>query len=100
MHMAKFLDATGIQERGYDPMKKHRQRFRFMSRVAKLLVVVLALPAVSHGQAPTEHREFVSVQAPVVALRHVRIIDGTGAPALLDQTIVITGDKISLIGDS
>src|SRR4051812_11174971 len=43
-------------------------------------------------------RRFVSVDAPVVALTHVRLVDGTGAPAREDQTVVITGDKISAVG--
>jgi imidazolonepropionase-like amidohydrolase len=64
------------------------------------LALLMVLSAASYAQAPAEHREFVSVQAPVVVLRHVRVIDGTGAPALAEQTIVITGDKISQAGDS
>jgi imidazolonepropionase-like amidohydrolase len=45
-------------------------------------------------------REFVKVSAPVIALTHVRVIDGTGSPARADQTIIISGDKIQSIGDS
>ncbi len=45
-------------------------------------------------------REFIKVSAPVIALTHVRVIDGTGSPARTDQTIVISGDKIQSIGDS
>ena len=47
-----------------------------------------------------EVREFVAVDAPVVALTHVRVVDGTGGPARSDQTIVISGGKISVIGDA
>jgi imidazolonepropionase-like amidohydrolase len=36
----------------------------------------------------------------VIALEHVRVIDGTGAAAKADQTIVISGDKIITIGAS
>ncbi|MFN8582288.1 MAG: hypothetical protein U0163_15105 [Gemmatimonadaceae bacterium] len=43
-------------------------------------------------------RNYASISAPVVALTHVRVIDGTGAPARDDQTIVITGDRITAIG--
>jgi imidazolonepropionase-like amidohydrolase len=43
-------------------------------------------------------KDFVRVQAPVIALEHVRVIDGTGAPAKADQTIVISGGKIIAIG--
>ncbi len=43
-------------------------------------------------------RQFVSVDAPVVALVHVRVVDGTGAPPAEDQTIIIAGGRIQAIG--
>ncbi|HEU5411334.1 MAG TPA: amidohydrolase family protein [Candidatus Acidoferrales bacterium] len=45
-------------------------------------------------------REFVKVDAPVIALTHVRVIDGTGTPARENQTIVISNGKIETIGDA
>ena len=42
---------------------------------------------------------FVKEDAPVVALTHVRVIDGTGAAALSDQTIIIADGTITAIGD-
>ncbi|HEV2315386.1 MAG TPA: amidohydrolase family protein [Candidatus Acidoferrales bacterium] len=45
-------------------------------------------------------REFVKVSAPVVALTHARVIDGTGSPARNDQTIIISGGEIQSVGDS
>jgi imidazolonepropionase-like amidohydrolase len=45
-------------------------------------------------------REFVKVQAPVVALQHVQVIDGTGAAPRLDQTIVIENGNIKSVGDA
>ncbi|HEV2490675.1 MAG TPA: amidohydrolase family protein [Candidatus Acidoferrales bacterium] len=45
-------------------------------------------------------RDFVKVSAPVIALTHVRVIDGTGAGPRADQTVIITGGKIQSIGDS
>lgn len=45
------------------------------------------------GTAP-----FVSVNAPVVALQHVRVIDGTGTAPREDQTVVISNGKISAVG--
>ena len=38
--------------------------------------------------------------APVLALTHVRVIDGTGVAARPEQTLVIGAGKISTIGDS
>lgn len=37
---------------------------------------------------------FVKVDAPALALTHVRVIDGTGAPPREDQTIYLAGGKI------
>ena len=41
---------------------------------------------------------FVWVDAPVVALLHARVIDGTGAPARANQTILIEHGKITALG--
>jgi imidazolonepropionase-like amidohydrolase len=45
-------------------------------------------------------RDFVKVDAPLVALTHVRVIDGTGAGARQDQTLMIFKGKISAVGDA
>jgi imidazolonepropionase-like amidohydrolase len=45
-------------------------------------------------------KAFIKVDAPVVALTHVRVIDGTGASAREDQTIVISKGKIESVGDA
>jgi imidazolonepropionase-like amidohydrolase len=43
-------------------------------------------------------REYVSVDAPVVALTHVQLIDGTGAAPRPDQTVVFEQGKITWVG--
>lgn len=66
---------------------------------AFLLVIGIAVGSVAQG--PTaERQQFIRVEAPVVVLTHVRIIDGTGAAARDDQTIVIADGKIQSIGTS
>jgi imidazolonepropionase-like amidohydrolase len=45
-------------------------------------------------------QEFISVDAPIVVLQHVRLIDGTGAPAVDDQVLIIEGQIIKAIGPS
>jgi imidazolonepropionase-like amidohydrolase len=45
-------------------------------------------------------RGFVKVDSPVVALTHVRVIDGTGAAAREDQTVVISRGKIDSVSDA
>jgi len=41
---------------------------------------------------------YVKVAAGQVVLRHARLIDGTGAPAQADRTVVISGGKIVAVG--
>src|SRR5215469_672199 len=45
-------------------------------------------------------KAFVKVDAPTIALTHVRVIDGTGAPAKADQTVVVSQGKIAAITDA
>jgi hypothetical protein len=45
-------------------------------------------------------RPFVSIDAPVVALMHVQLVDGTGAPARADQTVVVRGGIVEAVGPS
>ena len=66
-------------------------------------IVAVALSAVTLGAQqrpplPAALTRYVSVDAPVVALTHVRVVDGTGAPAREDQTIVIRGERIDAVG--
>jgi len=42
----------------------------------------------------------VSVDAPVVALTHVTVIDGTGAPPARDQTVLIADGRIRAVGSA
>ncbi len=66
------------------------------------LVTLLAVSAHAQGGARPALAEFVkrfvSVDAPVVALTHVRLVDGSGQPAKDDQTIVIDGARIRAVG--
>jgi N-acyl-D-aspartate/D-glutamate deacylase len=41
---------------------------------------------------------FVAINEPLVVLRHVRVIDGTGTPARDDQSIVIANRRITAVG--
>jgi imidazolonepropionase-like amidohydrolase len=44
--------------------------------------------------------DLIREQATVIAIEHVRIIDGTGAQPKSDQTILISGGKIAALGNS
>src|ERR1700693_3174502 len=70
----------------------------------KLVVGILLMLACSGTLAAQvlspQVRGFVKVSAPVVALTHVRVIDGTGAAAREDQTLVISKGKIESVSDA
>ncbi|MBV9923993.1 MAG: amidohydrolase family protein [Acidobacteria bacterium] len=65
-----------------------------------LLLTPGAAPAQERPVLSDETRAFVSVDAAAVALTHVRVIDGTGAPALADQTVVISAGRVQSVGPS
>src|SRR5688572_20341626 len=70
--------------------------FHFMRpTIAILLLFSFAIRVLA--QTP-ERQQFIRTEAPVIALTRVRVIDGTGAPAVEDQTIVISGGKIQAFG--
>ncbi|MBK6489029.1 MAG: amidohydrolase family protein [Gemmatimonadetes bacterium] len=68
--------------------------------VPMLLASQQATPAGQPRTIAAAVRQFVSVDAPVVVLTHARVVDGTGRASRDDQTIVITGDRITAVGAS
>jgi imidazolonepropionase-like amidohydrolase len=66
------------------------------------LTLALALGAALGAQpapAPSaEVRQLLKVDAPVVALVHARVVDGTGAPAREDQTLILRHGRIEALG--
>jgi imidazolonepropionase-like amidohydrolase len=69
---------------------------RRWTRVCSLtLVLLLALSC-----QPRRVAEFISIDDNVIALTHVRVIDGAGSPAKDDQTIIIDSGRITAIGPS
>jgi imidazolonepropionase-like amidohydrolase len=74
-----------------------------MRKVSLLPFCFMMLPALCLAQAASklapEVRAFVKEDAPVIALTHVRVVDGTGSAARTDQTVVIRDGKIAAIGD-
>lgn len=75
-----------------------------MQRMSLLALCLLALPALCSPQVASnlapEVRAFVKEDAPVIALTHVRVIDGTGAAPREDQTLVIRDGKIAALGNA
>jgi imidazolonepropionase-like amidohydrolase len=72
--------------------------FRSAPAVAAGLSVLLAAAPAEAQRAPQQFRQFVAVDAPIVALTNVKVIDGTGAPAATGQTVLIEGDRIVGVG--
>jgi hypothetical protein len=68
---------------------------RLLFPFASLLVAAIT---VAQTQKASGSPDFVSVDASVFVLNHVRVIDGTGAPAKEDQAIVVANGKIQSIG--
>jgi len=64
------------------------------------LILMFALLFPVLGQQQSERQQFIRVEAPAIALKNVRVIDGTGAAAVEDQTIVIVDGKIQSVGPS
>jgi len=91
-----------------DPMPATRRTLiRTRTAVRRFLAAaLLGLPAATPLAAQPRPavtpavRPFVSVDAPVVALTHVRLVDGTGAPARDDQTVIVRGARIEAVGPS
>jgi imidazolonepropionase-like amidohydrolase len=68
-------------------------------RLLFLLVSLLsAAIAIAQTKKASDVAGFVTVDAPVFILNHVRVIDGTGAAAKEDQAIVIANGRIQSIG--
>jgi cytosine/adenosine deaminase-related metal-dependent hydrolase len=63
-----------------------------------LLGLFVAASTRAQAQKSSDVAEFVSVDAPVVILNHVRVIDGTGTAPKEDQSVVIADGKIQSIG--
>ncbi len=68
-----------------------------------LLAACLLLPfSVAFAQSAPANplAPYISVSAPVVALTHVEVIDGTGTAPVADQTIVLDHGAIASVGPS
>lgn len=75
--------------------------------LGSLLGVALAVPTLAQPQAGApaqppaftpQVKEYIKVSAPVVALTDAKVIDGTGRPALLHQTVVLRNGRIEQVG--
>ena len=69
-------------------------------KTTSAFLLILALCLSAFGQSELNRRQFIRYEAPVIALTHVRVIDGTGATPRENQTILISSGKIEAIGEN
>ena len=66
-----------------------------------LVLFVVSCCALAEAQTLSPNvKNFVRIDAPVIALTHVRVIDGTGAVAREDQTVILNQGRIESVGDA
>ena len=74
--------------------------FRRAVAAIGLGLLVAPLAGAQRPTLSTAARQYVSVDTNVVALTHARVIDGTGAAARNDQTLIIRDGRIASVGPS
>src|ERR1041385_2387454 len=67
--------------------------------IAFLLLITSSIAAFAQGPQ-NDRQQFIRVEAGVIALTHVRVIDGTGAAPTENQTIIIMDGKILAVGSN
>src|SRR5687768_14184079 len=67
-----------------------------VSQCGLFVVLILVLLAPSCKRRTTA--EFIAIKDPVIALKHIRVVDGTGNGVREDQTIIIESGRIAAIG--
>lgn len=83
-----------------------RDRHSVTSFICALVTMAGVTFTLSTAQTPLttklapEVREYVKLDDAVIALSHIRVIDGTGQPAREDQTLIIRDGTIATIGDA
>jgi len=71
-----------------------------MTKGIALFAIVSAAACLAQQVFTPGVKPFLATDAPVIAIEHVRVIDGTGAEAKEDQTIVIDHGRILSAGPS
>src|SRR5437764_13818230 len=69
-------------------------------KTTSIFLLLIAFVASFAQSTQSDRQQFIRVESNVVALTNVRVIDGTGAPAMEDQSILIVDGKITEIHPS
>lgn len=70
-----------------------------MKSLATLILLVGFLRA-ARAQITDSQQSFIRERSPLIAVTHITLIDGTGAPASPDQTIILRNGTIENVGAS
>ena len=70
------------------------------AQLAATLLAAAVVPATHAAERSPLVKPYVAVDAPTLALTHVRVIDGTGAPPIADQTVLIASGRIQAVGST
>src|SRR5437868_4996118 len=73
---------------------------KIISLCLMLLIFGVGYTQQRSGAPSQEVKDFILVDSPTIALTHALVIDGTGAAAKTDQTIIIANGKIQSVTDS
>jgi len=72
-----------------------------MKTKALFLLLLVVTATVCHAQNFTpDVQTFIKTKSPVIALTDAKLIDGTGLPSKLHQTIIITNGIITAVGNN
>src|SRR5262245_41919749 len=71
-----------------------------MKPTAAFLLLFACVFTVFAQPQQSERQQYIRIEAPAIALKNVRVIDGTGAAPVEDQTIVIVDGKIQSVAPS
>jgi imidazolonepropionase-like amidohydrolase len=76
-------------------------KLTFSGAAAAVAAIATAVMLAAQGQStnPNAPSNFITFNSPLTVLTHVRVIDGTGAPARENQTLVIRDGRIAQVGD-
>jgi imidazolonepropionase-like amidohydrolase len=69
-------------------------------KIARIAAIVFTFISIAFAQPQSDRQQFIRFDAPVIALTNIRVIDGTGAAPIENQTIIIRGGKIVSVGAS
>src|ERR1700730_13474321 len=81
----------------YQQRKPMRKIFTTLLFVSGLAAITLCAQEHPNTLSPVT-KSFIAIDSPIIALQHVRVIDGTGAPAAENQTILVEQGNIREIG--